>query len=550
MPKKLAITISGAVSLGSYEAGVLYEVIRALGQHNVNPATPADDKIHIDVLTGASAGGMTATIAAHKLLYESAALNGPTTNAFYQPWVAEIGIERLLHLHGPDSGQKSIFSSQAVVEISEKYITGRYQSRQNPPPDPHPALDAENLKLGLALANLNGVDYAARLCPAGQLVYTRFKDELIKEFDVKSSAADDNADVWGALRNAAVSCGAFPLAFKAVDVPRRAAEYSLPDRVSPIGNPQHFTYTDGGVFQNEPLSLAKRLVDTIDGHCGLENRFFLFVAPDVKQSLAKADFNHRNADMLSTVKHLVGAVFGQSRFPDLLLAEELNREVQLLNGRAAGLKAVFDANHPAALAKAQTLQAAADLLLPLLFAGAPATAVNDARARLKNQFAADYHKMEPQTRDTWIDSILALERAAGLGDTDEMTIYSIIAEDAKLASGEFVAFAGFFDRRYREHDYLVGRQKAQTFLQTPGIFGLKGPLNFSPEPVAAPDPSLDGLKLEKMDRDVRENVRDRLIDRANEMMKQMGVEGFIYGPAVRGIVDLILKPKLDQLLKL
>jgi hypothetical protein len=34
MPKRLAITIAGAVSLGSYEAGVLYEVLDAIHQHN------------------------------------------------------------------------------------------------------------------------------------------------------------------------------------------------------------------------------------------------------------------------------------------------------------------------------------------------------------------------------------------------------------------------------------------------------------------------------------------------------------------------------------
>ena len=64
MSKKLAITISGAVSLGSYEAGVLYEVITAIGQHNQDPHTSEDERIYIDVLTGASAGGMTAAIAA------------------------------------------------------------------------------------------------------------------------------------------------------------------------------------------------------------------------------------------------------------------------------------------------------------------------------------------------------------------------------------------------------------------------------------------------------------------------------------------------------
>ena len=71
MSKKLAITISGAVSLGSYEAGVLYEVLDAVCQHNNDPATIADDRIVIDVLTGASAGGMTAIVLAQKLLYLS-----------------------------------------------------------------------------------------------------------------------------------------------------------------------------------------------------------------------------------------------------------------------------------------------------------------------------------------------------------------------------------------------------------------------------------------------------------------------------------------------
>jgi hypothetical protein len=34
MAKRLAITIAGAVSLGSYEAGVLYELLRAIRTYN------------------------------------------------------------------------------------------------------------------------------------------------------------------------------------------------------------------------------------------------------------------------------------------------------------------------------------------------------------------------------------------------------------------------------------------------------------------------------------------------------------------------------------
>jgi hypothetical protein len=53
---RFAITVAGAVSLGSYEAGVLYEILDALAQHNAG--IPDDQKNLVDVLTGASAGEM------------------------------------------------------------------------------------------------------------------------------------------------------------------------------------------------------------------------------------------------------------------------------------------------------------------------------------------------------------------------------------------------------------------------------------------------------------------------------------------------------------
>lgn len=87
MPKRLAITIAGAVSLGSYEAGVLYEVLDAIHQHNVVPGTPDEERIEVDVLTGASAGGMIAAIVAHKMLYSADEFRDPYDNPLYNVWV-------------------------------------------------------------------------------------------------------------------------------------------------------------------------------------------------------------------------------------------------------------------------------------------------------------------------------------------------------------------------------------------------------------------------------------------------------------------------------
>ncbi|MFO0210364.1 MAG: patatin-like phospholipase family protein, partial [Pseudanabaena sp.] len=82
MSRKLAIAISGAVSLGSYEAGVMYEVLEAIAVHNALPENN-DKRIEIDVITGASAGGMTAGILAQKLLCDGKSLRDPYTNPLY-----------------------------------------------------------------------------------------------------------------------------------------------------------------------------------------------------------------------------------------------------------------------------------------------------------------------------------------------------------------------------------------------------------------------------------------------------------------------------------
>lgn len=559
MPKRLAITISGAVSLGSYEAGVLYEVIRAIGQHNQDQATSEAEKIFIDVLTGASAGGMTATIAAQKLAFEAGALDGAHNNCFYRPWVADVSIEGLLAMHGADSATQSILSSQLVVDISKRYLTQRYQSHVDPVPVAHPAA-AEKIQLGLALANLNGIDYGVRVLPdlpnggKGKFVYTRHQDELVTFVDATAPAVDDIEAFWEPLRNACVSCGAFPFAFRVVDVIRTASEFADKRNLETvIGPSQTFTYTDGGTFQNEPLGLAKNLVDEIDEHLDTENRFYLFVAPSAKSGTANTTFNAGNANYMSEALRIASAVFEQGRFRDWITAEGFNEKIALFNARATGLmNKLLDGT-----LKAAVLQPASEGLLEALFAGQPAEAMDDARARLKVQFADECAKLDGKfppaapamsVANVFIDSLLTLETAADLGDRDEMVIYGITADDTELASSEVFAFAGFFDRRYRDHDYEVGRKKAQAFLNSPGKLG---PIRYTPEPLGLIDPALDGLKLAKMDRAVRESVRDRIRDRAHEIMKEAGIDPFLIGGTVREAIDLaLIKPQLNKLLGL
>jgi hypothetical protein len=462
-------------------------------------------------------------------------------------------MDGLLAMHGEDDSTKSILSSQLVVDISARYLTQRYQSHVDPPPQQHPA-SARLLRLGLALANLNGVDYGLPLLPKlpdgsqDKFIYTQHQDELVTWIETDKPDIDDILGFWEPLRNAAVSCGAFPLAFRVVDVIRHASEYTDPSLVSNILPSQNFAYTDGGTFQNEPLGLAKNLVDLIDHHQNMDSRFYLFVAPGTKSSTANANFNAANADFRKTALQLISSIFNQARFQDWIMAEGINAKIALYNQRAAQLHVLMRENK----LNASSLESATTALLPLLFSSESMENQAQAWQRVHDQFSHEYDDLlqgnGKPTADSFIDTLLTLESSAQLGASDEMTIYGITASDAELASSELCSFAGFFDQRYRDHDYDVGRQKAQTFLKNPGALG---PINFTPEDIRPIDPALNGLKLENMDRDVRTAMRDRLRDRAHEILKEAGVNPWLVGGAVREAIDLaLIKPQLDKLLKL
>src|SRR5262249_11474897 len=125
-------------------------------------------------------------------------------------------------------------------------------------------------------------------------------------------------------------------------------------------------------------------------------------------------------------------------------------------------------------------------LLPILFGSAFAVIAGE-RTRVAKQFQPEYdlltQKQGKPVADVFVDTLLVLETAAQLATRDEMKIYGIPASDAELAGAQLFAFAGFLDRTYRDHDYDVGRQKAQAFLQNAALNapGELGPIRYTPQ---------------------------------------------------------------------
>lgn len=353
MPKKLAVVISGAVSLGSYEAGVLYEVLEAIARHNEN-AKSNEERIEIDVITGASAGGMTACILAQHLICgdqppsdnPEQSLRNPYNNPLYNAWVKEVDIRELLEVEEKDQ-KYSLLQTAVVEEIGKKYLQDEPKMNER-----HPSAASE-IHVGIAMSNLSGFNFPISTDytrpsedqkdqkeGTQQFSYTRYKDQFFcvahrnesgdatlaeidrqairdqqriewKEFRDKDKDKDTN---WKELREVGLSSGAFPFAFRSRKIQRFGG---LGKREKRYGE---YLYTDGGVFENEPIGMAKILVEKIDRQDPSSKRYYLYIAPG-QRKLPENPFTQRDDDLLVTGIALLNSIFHQSRFQDWVMED-------------------------------------------------------------------------------------------------------------------------------------------------------------------------------------------------------------------------------------
>ena len=520
MAKHVAITIAGAVSLGSYEAGVMYEMLEALRIHNekAEAAGAPDTKIYVDVITGASAGGMTAAVLGQWLIFAGDAFSDAAGNPLYHAWVERVSLKGLVRLQRGENKWHSLFSSNLVSEIGKEMLMDPMDKPKPPRPHACIAVDSsskpEALRIGVALSNLNGIDYMIPIVGSdeGGFNYTRSVDQqlfTVRDDGLKRLIPDgtETPSEWKQLRDAAVASGAFPFAFRPRGVSRSQTEFVnqetplWPGKGRPTREgttyvqwgphePCDFAYTDGGVLQNQPLGIAKDLVDMavqerlqsgekLPAAAGAErairetyqdadNRLYMFISPHAVKSSSvtlKAD----RISLGEMVPAIVQTYLRQSTFHDWIMAERANQKVRLLDERAKELAAALNAG----ALDAGRLQAASADLNDLLLRGN----VTGPLSRLQNQYAKLYDSLiagsgEPAAK-AFVSALATLEAAARLSDTDKMKIVAVLADGKKeLAGSGISSFVGFFSRKFREHDYLVGRVKARQYLQRQDVLNI------------------------------------------------------------------------------
>jgi len=430
-PFRLGINMAGAISAGAYTAGVLDFLIQALDDwyaaRQSGQLVPPHD-VSLEVLSGASAGGMCAAISTCQLQEQfahitDASLQG-TNNKFYESWVNKIDIRELLATDdlGPSASTiPSLLDSGIIADIASYAV-----SVSSPITRPYVS---ESLTLFLTVTNLRGVPYAlyeepdTPSTPDERVTYhadrVRFElvnpgsapiapdaQALVRGGGMPGSVPADQG--WSALRNTAMATGAFPLFLASRILNRPVENYTvnapwrsichqasnqrqiLPDWPLTPADSLATVNVDGGVTNNSPFDLACDYLATLNPQppacknpeSALDaDRAVVTVAPFPGTAAYDAAYNPATQTGLSAVAgRLITALLSQARFYGESLAN---------------------------------------------IAGTPS---------FSRFFIAPSGPADPATQSALQCALLG-------------------------------AFGGFFERSFRAHDFLLGRRNCQGFLQ-------------------------------------------------------------------------------------
>lgn len=429
---KICIAMAGAVSAGAYTAGAMDYLLetlelwekakqknRELGREHpdYDHSIPMHD-VEIDVISGASAGGITGSLTLLNIAddtYRHVNTENPfgKDNRFYRSWV-EMGDDadsttfaRLLSTTDLKNGEKpnSLLNTKPIEYIADKALV--IEKLQNCPPYISPALD-----LVLTTTNLRGINFKIDFGGSnhsGAVITSHagfFRYRLTNEYNPIGVPEDEDSLYYvldltdskdmGYLKDATLSTAAFPIGLKSREVAisqkyvERYPKYLFGQRrgITPIlaeGEVYRFNSIDGGLINNEPFGVGFRLLkDKNPAHINSDRYAVIMIDPFPNQDNTIEPENP-GRDIISVAKGMFKALRNQVMFNQdgLLDALELSDRTKFL------------------------------------IAPVRREVVNGELVRAKND----------------------------------------------LASAPFSGFAGFLDKSFRHHDYYLGRQNCQTFLR-------------------------------------------------------------------------------------
>ena len=433
---RIGICMAGAVSAGAYTAGVIDYLFEALENWQKAkelgiPGVPRHN-VKIEVLTGASAGGMTAAITSCAVQRSFPHIHAgnykeelTSENPIFDAWVnlTETDQQKMMDqmLGTDDIDQqsahevRSIFNSAFIERVASRII-----DRTVKDPTAKRPYVADDLEILTTQTNLRGYNYELRFkTELGESVHRMTRHQDLSHFKLNDeglyegkgqiplsyyTAQGVNKDL---LKDAAIATGAFPVGLSPRMV-KRDTRYVLdnpflnegkkgmslkPDSVYSCVN------VDGGVINNEPFGLTDQIL----------------VRRKKEELMLKG--KKAEADQYELER-------SAAKFDSTLIMIDPFPSDQVPEDNSEPLEAIKFAVPELLNAMRQQLMFKHD--------------------ELKNAYDEDNY-----TR------FMVLPVRYQDGEKQKFS----------LACGGLGGFAGFFKKEFREHDFLLGRRNCQLFLQ-------------------------------------------------------------------------------------
>jgi predicted acylesterase/phospholipase RssA len=555
-PRKIALIIAGGTSLGAFEAGVLAELLHGLD----TVRRERGERFDVDVITGGSAGSITGALVGRAILHDRKRMS----DALYDSWVVTAGIRDFLQA----PPRNSILTNQVQETLKERHFGAGRVPYDATHARAH-ALNAEqeSLVLAFSLANLVGVDWGFDYAPtsaeeSGRFVSTFFAEYAQFSFSASRPERTYDAVYWSRVADAAIASGTFPFAFPPFGLPRAAADY--PGALPPPANrlPGEYLFTDGGMYNNEPVGEAIRHARDIDGGVTRSDRTFVLIDPNLNRSKRDERY-YRQPHFFDLVKRIPLNVWSQSQARDWLRSERINAQAKWRDDLVAEMARIVNTIPEGELEpRTNTLRERARAIVAhkLTVRGETPSPtrvekrLDEGLANLESRHAAELATigsasapdLQRKKRELFKMLVYHINSAGAMGRKSTIDLHAIAAEKERTAGDEWMGFLGFFDRRWREHDYRLGRRN--THERLPEILGV-APYAREAGVTYENDPAWPDFASATM-ADVAPSVKDAFVDHvARQTEVFLSQDRYRVNAVARKALALAAKQVLKSLMK-